>query len=254
MKTSYQPQHDYYNTTALLNSFMVSAHTANNFDRANSHRIFHRRDNLFSTGDQFEGIYVLRSGSAKSFITSRDGEEHITKFYYPGDMLGIDGFAGHMHTQTVSFLETSSVCLIKESQINSLINTSTVFRDGLLQSMSHSLACDSAMMMCLSTCTSEQKVARFLLDLSIGFSERGLSGSEFMLSMTRTDIANYLGMAIETVSRVFASFQERHIIAVQLRYLSILDFAELNRSVSIDVCAHTVSNRTQSKKAKQTMN
>jgi CRP/FNR family transcriptional regulator len=254
MKNSYLPQNDYYNATALLDTFMVSTNTTNKLNRPNSHRVFHRRDNLLSAGDHFEGIYVLRSGSAKSFITSRDGEEHITKFYYPGDMLGIDGFDGHMHTQTVCFLETSSVCLIKESQINILINTSTAFRNGLLQSMSHRLACDSAMMMCLSTCTSEQKVARFLLDLSIGFSERDLSGSEFMLSMTRTDIANYLGMAIETVSRIFASFQERHIIAVELRYLSILDFTALNRSVSIDVCAHTVTNRTQSKKAKQTMN
>jgi CRP/FNR family transcriptional regulator len=254
MKTQYQPQNDYYNTRAILDTFMVSINSENNLKRPNSHRVYHRRDNLFSAGDHFEGIYVLRSGSAKSFITSRGGDEHITKFYYPGDMLGIDGFDRLMHTQTACFLETSSVCLIKQSQINGLINTSSVFRDGLLQSMSHTLACDSAMMMCLSTCTSEQKVARFLLDLSIGFSERGLSGSELILSMTRTDIANYLGMAIETVSRIFASFQERQIIAVQLRYLSILDFAALNASVVIDICSHTLAKRTQSNKAKQTVN
>jgi CRP/FNR family transcriptional regulator len=254
MKTSYQPQNDNYNAASLVDICISNANASNNSQQHNSHRVFHRRDSLFSVGDHFEGIYVLRSGSAKSFITSREGEEHITKFYYPGDMLGIDGFDGHMHKQTVRFLETSSVCLIKESQINTLINTSTVFRDGLLQSMSHTLACDSAMMMCLSTCSSEQKVARFLLDLSLGFSERGLSGSEFMLSMTRTDIANYLGMAIETVSRVFASFQQRNIIAVELRYLSILNFAALNRSVAIDVCSHTGKSRSHPKKAKHAMN
>jgi CRP/FNR family transcriptional regulator len=254
MKYLYQPHNDYYNTTALLDTCMGSINGVNNFHQRDSHRVFQRRDSLLSSGDHFEGIYILRSGSAKSLITSRDGEEHITKFFYPGDMLGIDGFDGHMHTQTVRFLETSSVCLIKESEINGLIKTSTDFRDGLLQSMSHTLACGSTMMMCLSTCSSEQKVALFLLDLSVGFSERGLSGSEFMLSMTRTDIANYLGMAIETVSRVFASFQQKNIITVQLRCLSILDFTALNRSVAIDVCSNTVASQSYPKKEKQAMN
>lgn len=250
MKHLYQPQKDYHNTTALLDTCMYSI---NNSLQRDSHRVFHRRDSLFSSGDNFEGVYILRSGSAKSFITSRDGEEHITKFFYPGDMLGIDGFDGHMHTQTVHFLETSSVSLIKESEINTLIKTSSDFRDGLLQSMSRTLACDCSMMMCLSSCSSEQKAARFLLDLSIRFSERGLSGSEFMLSMTRTDIANYLGMAIETVSRVFASLQQRKIIAVQLRYLSILDFSALNLSISIDVCSQDGATRSESKKIKSVL-
>jgi CRP/FNR family transcriptional regulator len=254
MKTLYQPHNDFYNATAILETFMNSTISTNKSNQRNSHRVFHRRDNLFSSGDRFEGIYVLRSGSAKSFITSRSGEEHITKFYYPGDMLGVDGFDEHIHTQTIRFLETSSVCLIKESEVNSLLSTNTDFRHGLLQSMSHSLACDSAMMMCLSTCSSEQKVARFILDLSVGFSERNLSGSEFMLSMTRTDIANYLGMAIETVSRVFASFQERHIIAVQLRYLCILDFSALNRCIAIDVCSHTDAGLLNPKIVNKAMN
>jgi CRP/FNR family transcriptional regulator len=169
-------------------------------------------------------------------------------------MIGIDGFNGQIHKQTVRFLETSSVCLIKESEINSLIKTSTAFRNGLLQSMSHTLACDSTMMMCLGTCSSEQKVAMFFLDLSVGFSERGLSGSEFILSMTRTDIANYLGMAIETVSRIFASFQQRNIITVQLRYLSILNFARLNQSVSIDISSQSVTSRSHPKQAMQAIN
>jgi CRP/FNR family transcriptional regulator len=248
MKSLYQTQNDHYNATTLLDTCMANSNTTLKPHQRSSHRVFHRRDNLFSAGDHFEGIYVLRSGSAKSFITSTNGEEHITKFFYPGDMLGIDGFDGKMHTQTVRFLETSSVCLIKESEINSLIKTSTDFRDGLLQSMSHTIACDSSMMMCLSTCSSEQKVARFLQDLSIGFSERGLSGREFKLSMTRTDIANYLGMAIETVSRVFANFQQRKIIEVELRYLAILDFVALNRCVVIDVCSNNVTKKSHKKK------
>lgn len=254
MKSSYQPKNDHYSESPLIGNHRATQYNTNHSTRGHSQRIFQRRDNLFSAGDYFEGVYILRSGSAKAFITSRNGEEHITKFYYPGDMLGLDGFDVNMHTQSVRFLETSSVCLIKASQVQNLMGSDQKFREAILQSMSHNLACDSAMMMCLSTCSSEQKVARFLMDLSISFSERGLSAGEFILSMTRTDIANYLGMAIETVSRIFSSFQERHIIAVQQRFLSIVDFAALNACVSIDVCAKTAANNSSSKKAILTMN
>jgi CRP/FNR family transcriptional regulator len=105
MKTSYQPQNDYYNAASLVDIYMRNANASNNSQQHNPHRVFHRRDSLLSSGDHFEGIYILRSGSAKSFITSREGEEHISKFYYPSDMLGIDGFDGHMHKQTVLFLK-----------------------------------------------------------------------------------------------------------------------------------------------------
>ena len=79
MKTSYQAQNDYYNAASLMEICIGKTNASNNGHQHNSHRVFHRRDNLFSVGDHFEGIYVLRSGSAKSFITSREGDEHITK-------------------------------------------------------------------------------------------------------------------------------------------------------------------------------
>lgn len=254
MKTSYQQQTDYFNPNTLMGTYMSSIKADYKSNLRDTHRVFHRKDNLFCAGDHFEGVYILRSGSAKSYILSRDGEEHITKFHYPGDIVGVDGFDKKAHRQTLSFLETSSVCFIKESEINNLLQTSPDFRHGLLQSMSHTLACDGAMMMCLSTYSSEQKVARFLLDLSLGFSERGLSGSEFILSMTRTDIANYLGMAIETVSRIFASLQLRGIIRVQLRSLTIVDFDVLNGCISVDVCPQPEASRAHSRSVKQIMN
>lgn len=251
MKYSYQAENNNLNQTAQINKSVFSANDNLNFldPQRDSHRVYQRRDNLFKVGDHFEGLYILRSGSAKSLIASRKGEEHITKFYYPGDMLGIDGFDGLLHNQSVRFLETSSVCLIKTSEIYNQMQCNTHFRDSLLQSMSHSLVNDNAMLMCLSTCSSEQKVARFLLDLSVKFSSRGLSGSEFTLSMTRIDIANYLGMAIETVSRIFASFQHRKLIAVQQRNLSILNFNGLNQCVSIDICSQAVKHPKTTKLA-----
>lgn len=222
-------------TRLSLEVCLENATKSNDIKLINSHRVFHARQSLFSAGDKFEGLYILRSGSAKSFITSVDGEEHITKFFYPGDILGVDGFDRSVYTQSVLFLETSSVCLVKEADLNNLVKNNDDFRTSLMRSMSHSLVIDNAMMMCLSSCSSEQKVAHFILELSEQFEGLGLSGTDFRLSMTRTDIASYMGMALETVSRVFACFQLKQFIRVHNRQLSILDKEALNRFVVRDI-------------------
>ncbi|MFT4653636.1 MAG: CRP/FNR family transcriptional regulator [Kangiellaceae bacterium] len=227
---------------------LENAEKSNHLKLSHSHRIFQARQSLFCAGDRFEGLYILRSGSAKSFITSINGEEHITKFYYPGDLLGVDGFDKNIYVENVLFLETSSVCLIKESDLNTLVKSSDDFRNCLLRSMSRALVNDSSMMMCLSSCSSEQKLAQFVLDLSEQFRSLRLSGTEFRLSMTRTDIANYMGMALETVSRVFASFQLKQLICIKNRQLSILDFDALSRIVLKDQSLTEVSRKLHTEK------
>lgn len=237
MSISSLPSRHTSRAISSLEVCLENAAKSNNFKLINSHRVFHARQSLFSAGDPFEGLYILRSGSAKSFIASVGGEEQITKFFYPGDLLGVDGFDEHVYMENVFFLETSSVCLVKESDLNDLVKKSDDFRNCLLRCMSHALVNDSAMMMCLTSCSSEQKIAQFLLKLSEKFISLGLSGTEFRLSMTRTDISNYMGMALETVSRVFASFQLKQFIRVRNRQLTILDFEALHCFVSKNQCA-----------------
>lgn len=218
----------------LSKTCLESAAKSNNFTLGNSHRVFHARQTLLSAGESFQGLYIMRSGSAKAFITSACGEGCITKFFFPGDLLGVDGFDQHVHSQNIVFLETSSVCFLKESDVFDLVKNSDDFRTSLFKSMSHSLLSDSLMMMCLSSCSSEQKVAHFILELADNFTSRGLSGKEFRLSMTRTDIANYLGMALETVCRVLANFQFKQVISVSNRHLIILDTRVLQQILSRD--------------------
>jgi CRP/FNR family transcriptional regulator len=192
-----------------------------------SRRIYHKADSLFSAGHTFDALYVLRSGSAKSSITSRVGDEQITNFYYPGDLLGIDGFDTGKYTHTLCFLETSSVCRIGLGQLDSALANSYHVRQKLLRSMSHALINEEQLLLSISKMTSEQRLANFLLDLSNGFKLRGLSGKVFDLSMTRVDIANYLGMAIETISRLLTRMQDQGIIVVQRRQIQLLNETRL---------------------------
>lgn len=242
------------NSHSSIEVCLESAAKSNNFTLGNSHRVYHTRQMLLCAGDQFEGLYILRSGSAKGFISSEDGEEYITKFFYPGDLLGLDGFDESIHLQNITFLETSSVCFVNESDLNSLIIKSDDFRRCLLKSMSHTSMCDSSMIVCLSSCSSEQKVARFILELAGQFASNGLCGTEFRLSMTRSDIANYLGMALETVSRIFASFQLKQFICVNNRYLSIVNVEALNNLLARDVFSNSAIMSLQTKNHKNVVN
>lgn len=227
--------------SGFLEFNMNNISTMNNKQISTSHRIFHKKEVLYSTGEKFEGIFILRSGSAKSLITTTEGEEHITKFFYPGDLLGLDGFDKQLHAQCLYFLETSSVYYLKKSDLNELVRNNDDFRNFLLQSISHAMVCDMSMMMRLSSCSSEEKLARFILDLSEQLSERGLSADYLLLTMSRTDIANHLGMAIETVSRILAAFQQRYIIDVKRRVLTILDLEALKKCAPNGICSQGYS-------------
>ena len=90
---------------------------------------------------------------------------------------------------------------------------------------------DQHMLMLLGKRTAEERLASFLLSLSMRYHARGLSATEFNLPMSRQDIGNYLGLAIETVSRLFAQFQEKQILAVNRRQVQIMDLDAIRTMV-----------------------
>lgn len=200
--------------------------------RFRSHRIFQKKETLYSAGNFFDGIYMLKSGSAKSVIYSSDGEEYVASFFLPGDIMGIDGFSQHSYQHTLMFLETSSVVLFKEAEIHHLIKTSEFFRTDLLQQMSRAILLEEERQLSRKEQTSKQRVVDFLLNYTKRLKSCGLSHKEFTLSMSRTDIANHTGMVIETVSRIFKQLQQSHLISFQHRNLKIIDDLGLRRLLS----------------------
>lgn len=207
-----------FNTACLGDSFYKPL---NNTTLA--HKVYHRGDTLFNMGDKFDALYILRSGSAKSYMTSKRGDEQITGFYYPGDVIGVDGFAAESHAHSLKFLETSSVCHLSVNELNKVMSESANMGQRLLQSMSQSIVEEQQFLLSISNLNSEQRLVKFLLDMSTRLLSRGLSARVFDLSMTRIDIANYLGMAIETISRILSKLQQDGCIEVNRRQVKILD-------------------------------
>jgi CRP/FNR family transcriptional regulator len=192
-----------------------------------SHRVYPAKQALYFAGDRFNGLYQLRSGSAKSAISSYSGMELVTQFFLPGDLIGVDGFYQNSHTQNVQFLEKSSVGYLSAKKVNALLANSEQFRHQLLSILSSRLTYEQHMQLNHSYCTGEQRVAQFLIRLSDRFEAQGLLGNEFRLPMTRTDMASYLGMAIETLCRVLAHLQHDGIIDVRNRVVEILNRNDL---------------------------
>lgn len=199
-----------------------------------AHRVYHRGESLFSMGDTFTALYILRSGSAKSFLSSKRGDEQITGFYYPGDLIGIDGFDTDQHAHSLKFLETSSVSHIGLAELNKILGESPTMRQRLLKTMSHSIVDEQQFLLSISKLNSEQRLIKFLLDLSARLEARGLSSKIFDLSMTRIDIANYLGMAIETISRLLSKLQQEGNIEVKRRQVNLINIEKLRDNLNAD--------------------
>jgi CRP/FNR family transcriptional regulator len=189
----------------------------------------HKNEYLYRDGDVAQALYAVRSGCVKTMTESANGDEQIVGFHLPGELLGFDGFATNVHTCNVVALETSSICRLPMDDLETICHKVPGLQKQMRRIMGKEVAADHQMLMLLGKMTSEERLASFLLSLSARMHERHWKENEFNLSMPRQDIANYLGMAVETVSRLFASFQNDKIIAVDRRHITILDMPGLKK-------------------------
>lgn len=195
--------------------------------RPSSCQIFHRGECLYHAGDSFDCLYVMVSGSAKSFSISDAGEQQITDFVMPGDVVGLDGFDTNQYACSVDFLETSNVRSIPIKQLHCALAKNGELSQALFRYMSQYLKDRNYMMFSLCNLDSEQRLASFLLEQSKSFKSRGFSDRIFNLSMTRVDIANHLGMTIETVSRLMKKLQQKGMIRANRGHIIITDIEKL---------------------------
>ena len=186
-----------------------------------------RGEHLFHQGDPFHSLYVIRSGAVKVYSISEDGSEQISGFLFPGDLTGMDAISADQHHSCAKALETTCYCQIPFVQLEELAGKLPSLRHQLLRLMSKEIVSEEDLLMQLGKKTADERLASMLLCFSSQFQERGLSATEFNLSMSRNDIGNYLGLAVETVSRIFTRFHEKGLINVEGKYIQINDIQAL---------------------------
>ena len=190
-------------------------------------RPIHKGDKVFTDGQKMHALYAVRSGTFKSFTVNEQGEEQITGFHLAGDLLGFDAIADSEHKSFAQALETSMICEIPYDNLDTLSNTMPKLKKQVLRLMSNEIRTDQAMLTLLNRKNAEQRVATFLVSLSERYHARGLSASEFRLTMTRSDIGNYIGLTVETISRLLNRFHKSGLIKVDGKLISILNIDEL---------------------------
>jgi len=186
-----------------------------------------RGDTLFRAGQPFVNLYAVRFGH---FMTSRSdgvGDRYITGFQMAGDLLGLDGIGTGAHASSATALEDGEVCEIPYARLQSLMIRMPPLMEHFHRTLSQEILRDQAAIRCLCTLRADERLAALLLSLSSRYAMRGFSPRRFQLRMSRVDMARYLGLQLETVSRLLAKFRERGLVRIERREVEILDMQEL---------------------------
>jgi len=182
-----------------------------------------RGDELYHAGETMQSLFVAREGAFKTTSLSEQGDEQVIGFHLPGELMGLDGLGEGRHRCATVALETASVCEIPFADLGRVAAEIPSLQQQLMRVMGQSIGRDQDHLEMLGRRHATERVALFLHSLSERLRQLSRPHLQFSLSMSREEIASYLGLVIETVSRTFSRLQDEGIIRVQGRKISLLD-------------------------------
>lgn len=187
---------------------------------------FRRGDYVFRNGDAFRAIYAVRSGMAKTVLVDAEGQEQVLGFYLPGEVVGLNAIYPEHYPCDAVALETTEFCRFSFPAMSALAARVPSVQQHLFRMLSKELGTASLL---AGDHRADERLAAFLLDLGERFAVRGYSRTRFHLNMSRADIANYLRLASETVSRVLGRFRAQALVRIEGRDVELLDVAGLEQ-------------------------
>jgi CRP/FNR family transcriptional regulator len=186
---------------------------------------------LYRAGDAFDALYAVRSGSFKSVGVSRGGEEKVTGLHLPGEVMGLDAINSRSHGYDAIALEDSEVCIVPYAKLTELALRIPDLQAQLLRILSGDISRDQGLMLLLGGMDAGQRIAAFLLSLSRRYQKLGYAATRFSLRMTREEIGSYLGLTLETVSRLFSRLQKDGLITAHQKEIELIDIESLREKV-----------------------
>lgn len=198
-------------------------------------RMLDRGGALYRDGDPFHALYVVRSGSLKTFVQDDTGAVQILGFHLPGDIVGFDALATDRHVSQAEALERSSICELPYDRLQQVTSEVPALHRQLMRVVSREVVEEHRHTVVMGRQQAQEQLAIFLKSLSDRYQRLQRDGSMLTLSMSRYDIANYLGLVVETVSRLFSRLEEMGVLEVNRKAVTIRRpdlLAELCRSSS----------------------
>src|SRR5690554_2377019 len=197
-------------------------------------RITQKGEHIYRANDTFHAVFAVRSGYVKTYRLTDDGEEQITGFHFPGEIFGMDGINKHKYTNSARALESAAICEIPFARFQELTVQLPSLQMHFFQLMSQEISNDQQLITMLSKKTAEQRIATLLLTISERHSDRSLSATHFRLAMSRTDIGNYLGLTVETVSRILNRFHKEGLIVLDQKEVRLVEIQDLRELANLD--------------------
>ncbi len=185
------------------------------------------KENIYLQGEAFKALYVVKSGAAKTYLTNANGHEHITGFYLPGEIFGLESIAGRQYLSSAKALSDTRLCKVNYQQLATLRKNNSSLTDWAINLFSQSLASGHDFFNCLSQHTALSRLATFILAISLRTSRTSTQQLVFSLPMSRQDIGNYLGLAPETTSRAFSKLVEQGCLKKRNKDIEIIDQPKL---------------------------
>ncbi len=187
---------------------------------------------LYRAGEEMTSLFTVKTGAFKANIDSADGQENIVGFFLPGELMGIDGIATGEYQCDMIALGDAHVCQLSYPEFQRISNQFPVLREEILSVSSNNMTMAQKMLFYIGKRPVEERLSMFLIGLSQRYGARGLSDLRFQLSMSRHDIANYLGMAPETISRQFKKMQDQGLILIDNRDITINSLTDLRATIA----------------------
>ncbi|MDE2254246.1 MAG: helix-turn-helix domain-containing protein [Betaproteobacteria bacterium] len=178
-------------------------------------------ERLFEAGQSMDKVFSVHAGSFKSVVSSPDGRQQIVGFHVPGEMMGLEGFSARVYLTDVVALEDGEACEIDVRVLENAAREMPTLQHQIHCLIGNRLARAQQDQFVLGSMQADERLARFLLDLSERYKARGLSPDEFVLRMSREEIGSYLGLKLETVSRLMSRFHQAGLIHVAQRQVRI---------------------------------
>jgi CRP/FNR family transcriptional regulator len=193
----------------------------------NRRRRVAKDERLYKVGEPFRHLYAIRFGHFKTYQVNAAGEEQITGFQMAGELLGMDAISGDRHQCDAVALEDSEVCEVPFGRLEELFAQVPTLLRHFHRMMSQEITREQNVMLLLGNMRAEQRFAVFLTNLSARYAARGYAADRFALRMSREDIGNYLGLTIESISRLLSKFKKQGLLEVDKREVVLLDLPRL---------------------------
>jgi len=194
---------------------------------AGRRRVVKKGAHLYRTGDPFRAIYAIESGCIKTSMLTCGGDVQVLRFSLPGELVGINAIGNALHPCDAVALETTQLCELPFAHLEKLAQEHPAVQHRLLGLLSEEIVMDEKLMAMLGHQKAETRMANCLLNFNQRYRQQGHTDHSFHLPMSRQDLGDYLGLSLETVSRLFSRFQAEGLLSVQGRKVRLLDLAGL---------------------------